>query len=344
MAPASIVAGAGRDEKLLSSLDTRRVPFSWSNARDQLFAECLRKYYWRYYAPYGGNAPWETADRERLHVLRRVTNVAALVGDRVHRVARAALRSAHGGSPWREDEYIPAARLYLQRALRGSERAARVPPSGRASSAAILDAHYYRLPFDDHHAAEALERTIEYTRALWAHPLFQSALAHPNDLLAIDTIDRYELQGVTVYIVPDVVQRLPGGTHRLVDWKTGRSVSQRMHGYEQQLLVYALGLRLKRGLAVDAIECLVADLHNGASVAVPLDDDTLQRASARIVSSITAMQGLLRDQSLNRAHIDDYPMLADPDTPLDDLPDTCRRCAYRLPCYGERTLGWDGVR
>ena len=66
-------------------------------SRAVLFDECARKYYWRYYASYGGNAPWETRDRFLIYQLGRLTYIPILIGNIIHDLARDSLRRAAAG-------------------------------------------------------------------------------------------------------------------------------------------------------------------------------------------------------------------------------------------------------
>ena len=81
-------------------LETYHLPFAWSHSRDLLFHLCRRQYYWRYYAPYGGNSPEEDGDGVIYYLLGRLTYISALIGITVHRVARDALQAARAGRPW----------------------------------------------------------------------------------------------------------------------------------------------------------------------------------------------------------------------------------------------------
>ncbi|MHB1296601.1 MAG: PD-(D/E)XK nuclease family protein [Anaerolineae bacterium] len=324
-------------------LDTHRLAFNWSHSRAVLLAECRLKYYWRYYGPYGGNAPWETTDRALLYTLGRLTYAPALVGSAVHEMARKALFSAHEGRPWQPGAYAAGARAMLAKHLKASAKVAeRSPDWTPGKGVTVLDAHYYRLAFGAREAQALLDAAAGYMQRLLEHPLFVDALAHPMDLVSIDQLAQFEVAGAPVYAVPDLAQRLPGGRLRLVDWKTGSAVEGHLPRYRDQLAVYALYARAAWGVRAEELACLVADLGNGRSLEVPVDDATLEATQERIATSIGAMRAGLRDEEHNLAHRDDWPMLAPPDTPYEQAPSACRGCAYRLACYGEAVWAWPG--
>jgi hypothetical protein len=320
-------------------LDSYHTDFSWSHSRAALWEECPRKYYWRYYAPYGGNAPWETTERALIYLLGRLSNIPMLVGSIIHEIARDALRSAQKGHLWSANTYSASAQVLLKRAMRASEKAASHPAGRLGKGTAILDAHYYHLPFGPAEEQAALERADLYAQGLYQHPTFQDALGHAADLLAVDRFDTFLVVGVPVYAVPDLVQSVGAGGLRLVDWKTGGSVEEHMESYTAQLAVYALYASRKWSLDAGQIDCQVAELHTGRTRQVQLDAAELKQAEGRIAASILLMQSRLRDLARNQAHRDDFPMLASPETPLENTPAACRWCSYRLPCYGARVLG-----
>jgi hypothetical protein len=196
--------------------------------------------------------------------------------------------------------------------------------------------HYLGQPFGAAEEESALERAAFYARALRDHPTFQEALAHADDLLSVDRFDRFSLLDVAVFAVPDAVQRRPEGRLRLIDWKTGAHVPEHLAQYARQLGVYALYAQKKWGVTATQLECQVAELHSGAALEVPLDEEALQHAEARIAASILAMRAPLRDVARNVAHGDDFPPLAPPHTPPEERPSACQACLFRALCYTPR--------
>ncbi len=325
---------------MVSWLETYHVTLSWSHSRSRLFEECTRKYYWRYYAPYGGNTPQETIDRALVYLLGRLTTIPFLVGTIVHDLAREGLRAARDGHLWTPGTYAARARTSLTRALRASEKAAAQPSPRPGRGTVILDVHYYLQPFGPEEERTARERVEYYAQKLYQHPTFQSALENAQNLLAVERFYRFSVLDVPVYAVPDLVQRLDDGRLRLVDWKTGSGVRQQMEAYTDQLSVYALYAQRKWVVSARQIACEVAELHTGTTIGVPVSDEDLKRAEGRIAASIVAMQSRLRDLARNQAHRDDFPMLASPDAPRSQIPSLCLGCTYRLACYGARVRDW----
>jgi len=318
---------------LVSWLEEIHRKLSWSHSRALLFEECPRKYYWRYYAPYGGNAPWETGNRETLYLLGRLTNVPMLVGTIVHSLARDALRSARDGHQWAEGTYSASAQALLKKALNASRKAAGRPPRGEGQDTAVLEAHHYGQPFGPHELEAAMERAAFYGRKLYEHPAFRKALENPADLLAIDRFGRFTLLEVPVLAVPDLVQQEQGGLLRVIDWKTGNSVAGRLDTYARQLAGYALYVRHQWGAEAQQITCEVAVLQDGSTVSVPVTEETLRQTEGRIAASILEMQSRLRDLEKNQAHRDDFPMRPGSSASRGGVPAVCQWCSYKSACY-----------
>lgn len=317
----------------MSWLDTRRLTFSWSHSRAALFKECLRHYYWRYYAAYGRNAPDEAIDRWRIYRMARLSSVSTLVGSIVHRLAHESLRAARQGRLWGPGALEASARRHVEQAIKGSARATRRPDRRAARNARVLDVHYYGESFSSDEQAAAVDRAIGYARGLRDHPLYREALAEPERIVALESFDRFSVDGVTVYAVPDAILQLGANGLRLIDWKTGINVRQRLDRYHQQMRVYALYAHEKWPLLADPVECFIAELHTGESLLVPVVSDDIAATRDRIAASIAEMRSRLVDVEGNVARRDHFPPLAPPDTLLEALPVPCRGCFCRAACY-----------
>jgi hypothetical protein len=308
-------------------LETYRLPFTWSHSRDQLFRLCQRQYYWRYYAPYGGNSPAEDGDRVLYYALGRLSSISALIGSTVHSVARDALTVAREGRPWEARVYTATAELLLRRSLIRSQKICEHPTVQVQRQTVLLLEHYYHQPLD---VTQALANVREYTKALLTHPAFQRALADAQHLMLVDEIRRFDVGGVPVFCVPDVLLKSPDGSYWLVDWKTGSAVAENLKVTRIQLALYALYLSQVEGSLPEMIHCEVADLRHGATYQWQLTATQLKEARVRVITSVTEMQQRLRDIAANQAYRADYPqtsLLVTRDSP-------CARCAFKRACFG----------
>jgi hypothetical protein len=307
-------------------LKSYRQPFTWSHSRDQLFQLCKRRYYWRYYAPYGGNTPGEEGDRVLLYLLGRLTNISALIGTTVHAIARDALRAARDERPWDVGIYVVTAEMLLRRALSRSLKGCHQPTEKVQRQTVLLWEHYYHQPLDEIRTYATVKH---YTETLRSHPTFQHALAEAQHLVLVDEVRRFDVDGVSVFSVPDVLISLPDGSFQIIDWKTGSAVVENLEVARTQLVLYALYLYLENGIAPEAISCEVVDLNNGTTYQWQVTTGQLAEARDRVTSSIAAMHKCLQDVNANKAARDDYPQTDSADS--ESFPCTC--CAYRSMCF-----------
>ena len=323
-------------------LEGRLQPFSWSHSRAALYRTCPRRYYYRYYAPYGRNSPAEQGDRTLCHLLGKLSVVPMMVGRVVHALADGSLRAAMAGNPWPAGSLEASARVSLTRLIRGSQRAMRAPASSRPlrTAGTILDEHYYRLPFGPEAEGAALDRAVTYARRLHQHPLYALALACPERVLSLEAVGRMEVAGFPVYAVPDLVLRLDDGRIAVVDWKTGAAVAERLAQHAAQLAVYALYVAGRWQVEEGRLTGLVADLNEGQSIEVPFGEGAMRRVEEEIAASVVCLRAALDDPDANVASARRFPPLAAGSMPLGDLPGACVPCPFRVLCYGERVVGW----
>ncbi|MHB1356438.1 MAG: PD-(D/E)XK nuclease family protein [Anaerolineae bacterium] len=308
-------------------LQTYRLPFTWSHSRDQLYSLCQRQYYLRYYAPYGGNSPDEEGDRVLFYLLGRLTSTSALIGNTVHHVARDALQSARAGRSWEAGVYTATADLLLRRSINRSQKGCAHPAGQVQRQTVLLQEHYYHQPLDE---MRAYADVRDYTEGLRDHPAFQSALANAQHLMLVDEVRRFDVGGVLIFCVPDVLLGLPDRSYWLIDWKTGSAVAENLEISRRQLAIYALYLQQVEGAHPEAIHCEVADLRHIAEYQWQLTAGDLEEARERVLDSITEMKQHLRDINANQAMRDDYPQ-----TSIGGAGEgPCAWCAFRRACFG----------
>lgn len=304
-------------------LNTYHLPFSWSYSRGQAFIRCQRQYYYRYYAPYGRNAPDEEGDRAYIQTLGRLTSAAELLGDIVHRTARDRILACRSGRSWEDATDIAAARVALHQALRRSESACR---KGLVSPRqTTLLAHFYGYPLDEAALSSQLDLFIHN---LLDHGVFQNGISSPESILLVDQMRQFNLGGVRVFAVPDVL--LKTSRYHLVDWKTGRVSGPRLDEVFDQLWVYALFVSRTERVPASAIDCEVAELASGTSHLRTASDNELVRIEEYIRGSIAEMQSLLQDTAANQAGREDFPRRAT--VPPGDA--VCAHCSFRVLCFG----------
>ncbi len=305
-------------------LETYRLPFSWSFTRGQVIRQCRRRYYYKYYAPYGGNAPDEDGDRAHILTLGRLTGAAALLGSIVHRIARDSLYARRSGRMWESSASSAAARVLFQQALRRSASACQ---KGRINpKQSMLQAHYFGHRLDE---ATLLSRLDFLMHALLEHPVYRQLTAADSELLLLDEVRRFKVADVTVFAVPDVLLR-ESGRYRLIDWKTSSALSSHLEQAIEQLNLYALYLVRSEAVSPELTDCEIAEVAAGTSRRWGVQTADIEKTEGNVKSSIAEMQRLLTDVARNQTACGSYPRRIET-APGDSI---CARCAFRGLCFG----------
>ncbi|MCE5257889.1 MAG: PD-(D/E)XK nuclease family protein [Chloroflexi bacterium] len=305
-------------------LVTYRLPFSWSFTRGQVIRQCRRRYYYKYYAPYGGNAPDEEGDRAHILALGRLTGAAALVGSIVHRIARDSLHARRSGRMWESATSSTAARVLLQQTLHRSENACQ---KGRINpKQSILQDHYFGHRLDE---ATLLNRLDFLMHALLEHPAYRQVLASDGELLLLDEVRRFTVADVTVFAVPDVLLR-ESGRYRLIDWKTSSALGSHLDQAIEQLNLYALYLVRSEAVSPELINCEIAEVTAGAGRRWRVQTADIEKVEGDATSSIAEMQRSLTDAARNQTIRANFPRRMET-APGDSV---CAHCAFRVLCFG----------
>ncbi|MBN93501.1 MAG: hypothetical protein CL928_05425 [Deltaproteobacteria bacterium] len=305
--------------------------FSWSNSRARLFSTCLRAYWWRYYAHWGGwatNAPLEARVAYRLG---KMDSLASWAGKLVHDVIQEAIEDIRDrGRPVDGERLRVRARALLRAGWAESRRGAWID---RPKWKINLREHYFG---DD----EALSR--ERTDAI-AHRVYSSlegfvsgpypdllGRVSPGGFRNIEQLASLNLDGKTVYVKPDLAFHHPDDDMLwLVDWKTGASRAED----QLQLATYALFARENWGVEPSNVKGVLVYLAAGEERTVPVGPADLRRAEDAIRQSMTTMLQLLDDKERNLGSIDQFP-------PTDERT-RCDTCNFQQLCFG--TAGIPGA-
>jgi len=291
--------------------------FSWSQSRRSTFRECLRRYFYRYYASHRG---WENDANPHTALtyrLKQITNLHLLVGSIVHELASEAILRARGGQePIELDALISAGRGRLNRAWAESQDRAsweRFPKRrimlhevyyGSGPSGPLIETIREKLTS----SLEGLLRSVSYREA---------AEAPYIEVKEADRLDSFVLDGVTIYAQPDLLYRRGSGEVRIVDWKTGGE----RDGDVRQLRAYALYVRSRVDLESDSITGVLEYLGEGTRSEAPIPQSLSDEEANSIRDSISMMREYLFDPNLNVALPKDH-------FPLRTDLDACRFCEF----------------
>jgi len=303
-----------------------RNEFSWSHSRYETFRECLRRYYYQYYAYWGGWSADADPVARRLYILRNLKNRYLWAGAIVHDAVAGILERVRARLPEPEAAAVAEEAVARMRAdFRTSREGGYLKDPKRVVG---LVEHHYREAVRDEEwrgFAEMVRRSI----VGFAQGPFLPAARElaPEDWLTLEQLLDFSIDGAKVYVKMDLAHRRAGGGAVICDWKTGK---RRPQPEGLQLGCYALYASEAWGIAPEAIQVIEANINTGAVGSAVLSAGHIENARAEISAGIARMRERLADVENNVAREQDFP--ASPS------PQTCRRCVFRELCPEYQTL------
>ena len=289
---------------------------SWSHSRRDMFRQCLRKYYYNYYASHNGWRQDGSEHAQRAYRLKNLTSLPLEIGAVVHEAASQALHAVRSGTkmPTVEQMYA-AARSRLNKAWADSQNRDQWMRSPKYMR--MFREFYYNVGVDEHQVAEAKEQVNACLSHLPNSVSFQEAAAAPHaEMRATEGFVTYNAGGTPVHAVPDLAFQNSRDEWTVVDWKSGKQEDSR-----EQMTVYALYLREMHGVAAPSIRARIEWLWPGEAEELVFTEGDLDRCAEGIRDSVSAMQQYLADPALNAPLMpEDFPLRADREE--------CRLCEF----------------
>lgn len=301
--------------------------FSWSKSRHEKFRECLRAYYFNYYASWGG---WDRAAPEEarnLYVLKKLGNRFTWAGTVVHDAVKGVLLDLRVGRAPNEAETIARVHRLMQGDYRHSAKKGYWTAKHRKEFSGLVEHEYDEplTPEDWKRNWAATEEALRnFFKSRWI-PLATSL--KPNQWLEVDEgfeNSQFVLDGVKVFAIPDFAYLEPDGSAVVVDWKTGKS----REGYDEQVLGYALYLSTRYRLPVEKVKASLVYLSENTEQTVTVDAQAIETFKGHFKKSVAQMRELLRDPDAN------VPKERELFPPTESL-QACARCVFRRPCGRE---------
>ena len=294
--------------------------FSWSHSRHETFQTCLKRYYFAYYASWGGWDPAAPARARELYLLKRLSTRQQWAGHHAHQAIEFLLKNARRDSAGEiaasaEGRQLEAMRREFRESRAGAYRADPVHVPG-------LFEHEYRLEIPPEEWKATVDRVAQAIRKFLAADVWRDLQGLPDDdLLAVERRAHFLLDGLKVYAVPDLVVRR-GGQVLVYDWKTGTADPAT---HRPQLGVYAL-LALDRWTAAPAeIEAIAYN---------PILDR--REAFAYSADDVETLREFIRDSAdemlfpLENPEANDAGDGANFECAADDAP--CKTCPFLRAC------------
>jgi hypothetical protein len=294
--------------------------FSWSKTRDEIFRDCLRKYYFHYYGAWGGWDPNAPPRTRQLYILKNLQTRAAWAGNHVHRAIHAVLTELHGGGE------PPAPEMAAEQLLAALRKDFRDSLARRYQQyprkACGLFEHEYELEIADEQWKETADHAVHCLQTFFSSDIFTAIrqLA-PDAWLEAEELASFTLDGIKVYVQLDFAHRTETGV-KIFDWKPGRSETSNA---ELQLACYALYAAEKWRVAPEQVQTVEFNLANNTATPRALTADALEEIKDYIRDSADEMSFLLEDPAGNKPQPENNFEFAEKQT-------ACHRCNFLKAC------------
>ncbi len=296
------------------------APFLWSWSRHRLFSHCQREYWFHYYGARNGWRPEADPRTAEIYRLKKLSGRSQWLGLLVHEAAATVLR----GLLWRRPEDEAALRATLLADARQAIAIARgqAPAPDRGPPVRFLALELGEDPGDAGWEETLADLALRFDD-LMVHPVMRRLRQVPGRMIEIDRLRKVRLDGLRLYVAPDVLVDDGEGGRVIVDWKTGRSHDPEV--VARQMAVYAWWVAQYDGIPVDRIKGLQANVPGREHLTVSFDSTLVDAVRSLATESIAAMVAPLPDPRRDQA-----PESAFEPRPVGDP--ACDRCRFRGPC------------
>lgn len=295
--------------------------FSWSKSRDNLFKECARKYYFRYYGSWGG---WEFNAPERvrqIYILKQLKSRYIWIGQVVHSCIERSIKNISKGiRPINIEEIIKITERMMRAdfASSKSRRYLKIPKT------CALFEHEYNIDVGEDEWEKVYAYVEECLRNFYGSELYQelySCSLPKENWLEIEEFSSFWLDYVKVYVSLDFAYKHEQDIV-IYDWKTGRS--EKLEKDNIQLACYALYAMEKWKVPTTNIKTAEYNLGRNEIHKFPVDSAVIEGVKEYIRGSIRDMKELLRDKVLNEAVEEDFVKTIDENR--------CSKCNFQKVC------------
>jgi hypothetical protein len=295
--------------------------FSWSRSRDGTFQSCRRKYFYHYYASWGG---WEaTAPEEvrRLYILKQLMSRQQWAGRVVHDAIELALQGLRNGRTVPVEPFIADV---IER-MRGEWRSSKAGRYRDNPKSVALFEHEYSVELSPEAWRALSQNVATCLRNFFRLPLLVAIRRTSPEHWSIEHWSKvFDFESTQVWVAPDFGFWTPEGRLGLVDWKTGGATAE---GAAFQLGCYALYAREVLGVVPAQVDLYEANLREPLVTTHRWDDERLEAIKEQLRLSIRSMRAYLADPEANVAVITDFER-------TEDLR-ICKWCNFRAVCRPE---------
>jgi CRISPR/Cas system-associated exonuclease Cas4 (RecB family) len=277
-------------------MSTFKNEFSWSISRDRVFQACPRQYYYNYYGYWGG---WETDAPTRIrqiYILKNLKNRYMWVGAKVHDCIKHTLINLQRGiSVLDVDQIVDITLNQLREEFRSSREKRYLT---HPKTCALFE-HEYEVQISDADWKKTADNMEQCLRNFYSSEIFLMLKEIPQQMwLEVEDFSSFSLDNTKIWAVLDCSFRNEDGGITIIDWKTGRSMSDDV---SMQLSCYAMYATEKWGINTEKVKLIGYNLLANQGVEFAVGASEIENTKAYIAGSIADMQSLLVDVGENTA-------------------------------------------
>lgn len=268
--------------------------WSWSQSRDNIFKECLRKYYYQYYCGYNGWLETAPEINKSAYRLKQLTNLYLGFGEIVHSliedIIKYRLQKKEQFSSVVMAERIKKELNSLYRDSRNKNIWLQ-----NVKKFHMLHEIYYNgmLPAK---RVEIIKERIEPITNNFFSSITYKDLTSPGQIIQIEKLNDFYYANNKIYVKIDLLYRDKDNNFVVVDWKTGMENERS----ENQLQIYALYLANKyKNINIDNSSFRLEYLLNGECISNNISFEDMEKTKNNIIESIKKMKSYLLDKDNN---------------------------------------------
>ena len=157
--------------------------------------------------------------------------------------------------------------------------------------------HEYEMPVSDADWKQTADNTEQCLRNFYASDTFAMLKELPQQMwLEVEEYSSFKLNDIKIWAVLDCSFRTEDGGITIIDWKTGRRMSDDV---STQLSCYAMYALEKWGVDPKRVKLIKYNLLTNQGVEFVIGRDEIENTKAYIAGSIADMQSLLVDVGEN---------------------------------------------
>ncbi len=271
-------------------MSTFKNEFSWSISRDRVFQTCPRQYYFNYYGYWGG---WESDAPERtrqIYILKNLKNRYMWAGAKVHDCIKHTLTNLQRGVSVLDVDQIVDITLNQMREEFRSSRDKRYLTHPKTCA---LFEHEYEVSIEDAEWKKTADNMEQCLRNFYPSETFGMLKELPQKMwLEVEDFSSFNLNNTKIWAVLDCSFRTKDGGVTIIDWKTGRSMSEDV---SMQLACYAMYAMEKWGVDPESVKLIEYNLLANQGVEFTFGASEIENTKTYIAGSIADMQSFLVD-------------------------------------------------